>query len=138
MNPRPCPPTVSAVEVHLDRPRWLVEDFAALAAFEDLSGVNSRDATAMGDLNATNYAAYVWALLRRDDPSIGIVDVHVLLSQPAHIVRLEQALSALTTEAVRLATEALGDNDGDGGGGENPLSSGAGGDSPPTPASTSD
>lgn len=132
--PRPVPVTVPATLVNLDRPRWLVEDFDALAAFEEKTGLNARDTQVMENLNVTNKAVLVWAYLHRDDPDLTIEHTRELLSQAGYSVLVDQALLELTNIGLTMAAEALGldpanpggpSGDG-GGGGEDPLSTGGG------------
>lgn len=154
---------VPSVDVVLDRPRRLVEDFAALAAFEEATGLPANDpatfvktvhrppapcpacghkakarlerlevgavvwvckqcderwlaAEKRDGLNATEFSAYLWALLLFDDPHVDLADVRHWLGDPKVMMRAKQAVIQLeiAEKARALAPDDIDDTpDGD-------------------------
>lgn len=97
---------IPTVEVELDRPRRLTEDYHALALFEQTTGVNARDPQAMAAMNTQQHAAYVWALLRGDDPDLDLATVQDWVCQPRYFVALTQGLAELMVAALEMVPEA--------------------------------
>lgn len=104
MSPQ-IPPTIPQVPVLLDRPRVLVEDFTALAAFEAKTGVDPMDLDAMENLTPAGEIVRLWAQLLRDDPDITIDEANDLISSPAYL----PLIKAAQLELVRMSIEMMAD-----------------------------
>lgn len=137
---------VPSVAVVLDRPRRLVEDFNALARFEEETGLSAHDpetfvrtvhrppapcpacghkakaafgrhpqlgvvvwvcrqcdeqwlaAEKRDALTATQFSAYLWALLLDDDPRLDLEEVRRWLGDPQVLIRAKQAVQQLELE----------------------------------------
>lgn len=68
---RSAPKLVPPVEILLDRPRTLVMDFAAMEAFEGVTGLSAWSREAW-DGNPKNIVALIWASLLHADPDLDI------------------------------------------------------------------
>lgn len=71
---RSVPKLVPPVEITLDRPRTMVMDFAAMEAFENVTGLSAWSREAW-DGNPKNIVALIWASLLHDDPDLDIEKV---------------------------------------------------------------
>lgn len=174
---------IPEVPVVLDRPRRLIETFASLARWEEVTGLNSRRPDVMvtmvtqaaapcpacGDekaadgqpegegidaltfacaacghrwarvepqenLNASQWSAYVWALLLIDDPTLddgspdggdGLAEVRKWLGDPQNVARAEIAMVEMQARQMARA-HALGTEGGSASEGDPPPGSTSG------------
>jgi hypothetical protein len=121
----------------------LVEDFNALATFEELTKVDALNAQNFvaprrgpgGELirddegnlefdialNATQFRAYVYALLRSAHPDVKLKTVGEWLGNPNVYIDVRAAMSELAKQSFTLINQAASDTPGQGSGGV-PLS----------------
>lgn len=121
MNPTPVPEFIPTVEISLDQPRRLVQDFGALMAFEGLSGVNTRNAQAMANLNATQMAQWVWALLLHDtNGEVPLEQVQAWMMRADYALAIEQGIVALEVKSFEMMAAAVKGATGETGTGQDP------------------
>lgn len=81
---------------------YLVEDFNALAKFEELTGSNGLELDDFADMSASEMRAYVWALTQRCHPDLTLEQVGAMMMGPIYLQVKEAAagLAALMLDAL--------------------------------------
>lgn len=121
-------PTVPSVIVELDGKSFtLVEDFNALAQFEGATGLDALNGKSFEDMNATQFRAYLWSLMLREQPDTTLDEVGQLL-RGENYPRARAAITDLTVKMVEAAGLVSGPGEPSGGESDNnPLVGGGSG-----------
>jgi len=106
-TPKPSPrPVDSAIPIELDRKRWLVLDFNALAAIEEKTGKSTLDPAFWESFpaGAGDIRLFLWAALRRDDPELTLEGAGKLIHQ-GNMASINEAFAQIAGEQLTDAGE---------------------------------